>query len=94
MEYCEHGSLKDYLLGGHVQSETARLAMATDCALGLAYFARRNFVHRDVAARNVLVTSLRQCKISGESRVGIAHGKKAFALSLPPPFPVRWMRHV
>ncbi len=41
-----------------------RLLLAGDCADGLAYLARRDFVHRDIAARNVLVSSDRRAKIA------------------------------
>ena len=44
--------------------ELFRIRVAGDCAEGLAYLSSRGFVHRDVAARNVLVSSDRRGKIS------------------------------
>lgn len=63
IEFCELGSLQDYLLKRPV-SEAARVAFALDCASGLAYLASRSFVHRDVAARNVLISSDGRAKVS------------------------------
>jgi serine/threonine protein kinase len=63
IEYCEHGALNRYL-ETHELSVTEKYRMAADCAEGLAYLASMNFVHRDVAARNVLVSSERRGKIS------------------------------
>jgi serine/threonine protein kinase len=45
-------------------SYTEQLQLACDCAEGLAYLASRKFVHRDVAARNVLLGSEKRAKIS------------------------------
>jgi serine/threonine protein kinase len=63
IEFCELGSLQDYLLKRPV-SEEARVAFALDCASGLAYLATRSYVHRDVAARNVLISSDGRAKVS------------------------------
>ncbi len=41
-----------------------KLLMAGDCAEGLAYLAKRGVVHRDIAARNILVSSERRGKIA------------------------------
>jgi hypothetical protein len=63
LEYCEHGSLSSYLDKTQLDVDTKRM-IALDCAEGLAYLASKNFVHRDVAARNVLIDSERHAKIS------------------------------
>lgn len=66
MEYCEHGTL-----GGFVADKddralpmSMRLSFCADTACGLAYLEARRIVHRDVAARNVLLDSALQCKVS------------------------------
>ena len=61
----EHGSLHACLRqegDAIVQSEKIRLAI--EIASGLEYLASRGFVHRDVAARNILVNSEFKAKIS------------------------------
>lgn len=56
MEYCEFGSLQAYLKERDL-SHTDKLTLAHDAAEGLRYLASRNIVHRDIAARNVLLNS-------------------------------------
>ena len=63
LEYCEHGALRNYLQTQEVPLKI-KLQFAGDCAEGLEYLSKHNFVHRDIAARNVLVSSERRCKIS------------------------------
>lgn len=65
VEYCEHGALNTYLARhGLTVSEHQRLVFAGDCAEGLVYLSSKSFIHRDVAARNVLVSSELRAKIS------------------------------
>ena len=88
IEYCEHGSLEGYLRKNDLPALTKHMLTA-DCADGLAYLASCNFVHRDVAARNVLVSTERRAKISDfgmsrETKIDAAYvGKNG-------QFPVRW----
>eukprot|EP00049_Salpingoeca_infusionum_P016497 m.338422 g.338422 ORF g.338422 m.338422 type:complete len:1906 (-) comp16084_c0_seq12:3106-8823(-) len=63
LEYCENGSLIDFLQKMTLRP-AQRLQFARQCASGLAYLSDLKFVHRDIAARNVLVTSDIVCKIS------------------------------
>ncbi len=63
VEYCEHGSLGSYMTKTALD-QVAKYSIALDCAEGLAYLASKNFIHRDVAARNVLIDSERHAKIS------------------------------
>jgi serine/threonine protein kinase len=60
LEYCEHGSLRDLLrtrAGQRHFNLIQRQDMAAQVAAGLCYLHSRLCVHRDVAARNVLVAS-------------------------------------
>ena len=63
VEYMEHGSLKGYLEKNDVPVDQ-RVMWAGDCAEGLAHVHGKGFIHRDVAARNVLLSSEMRCKIS------------------------------
>jgi Leucine-rich repeat (LRR) protein len=69
LEYCEFGSLLMYL-SEHGQSlkEHQRVLIAGDCAEGLTYLTDRGYLHRDIAARNVLVDSEHRAKVCKEVR--------------------------
>ena len=63
--------------------------IAGDCAEGLAYLSSHNFIHRDIAARNVLLSSERRAKIAdfGMSREAIDSN---YYQSKGGQLPVRW----
>lgn len=53
----------------HAQSQVTtpqRVAMVTDAASGLAYLESLGYIHRDVAARNCMVTQHLGVKITGD----------------------------
>ena len=61
----EHGSLHACLRqDGDAIGQSERIRLAIEIANGLEYLASRGFVHRDVAARNILVNSEFKAKIS------------------------------
>lgn len=63
LEFMEYGSLKTYLETNEASLE--QLVMwAGDCCEGLAHVHEKGFIHRDVAARNVLISSEMRCKIA------------------------------
>eukprot|EP00037_Helgoeca_nana_P031582 m.405162 g.405162 ORF g.405162 m.405162 type:complete len:173 (+) comp28426_c0_seq2:401-919(+) len=66
LEYCERGTLLDHVKGSTTDTlTTARLlTYCHDTASGLHYLASRRIVHRDIAARNVLLDSAYTCKVS------------------------------
>eukprot|EP00040_Diaphanoeca_grandis_P037915 m.251362 g.251362 ORF g.251362 m.251362 type:complete len:1293 (-) comp33894_c1_seq2:221-4099(-) len=74
VQYCGKGSLDSVLLNEykpHLQRglfdqnhQHQFLLYAFDIALGLAYIHSKFFVHRDIAARNILVDSNNTCKIA------------------------------
>ena len=64
VEYCSRGSLADHLYGkmagGGLLADDARLlGVAYQAACGVAFLHRQDIVHRDIAARNVLLHSRR-----------------------------------
>eukprot|EP00042_Codosiga_hollandica_P058000 m.869193 g.869193 ORF g.869193 m.869193 type:complete len:2559 (-) comp59742_c0_seq1:183-7859(-) len=88
IEFCEHGALHSYL-SKHDIADSEKYQLAADCAEGLAFLASLNFVHRDVAARNVLLSSEHRAKISdfGMSREVIDAN---YYQSKGGQLPVRW----
>jgi serine/threonine protein kinase len=70
--FCEHGALLSWLATNGSQSSRRTLyTMALDVSNGMSYLESLGIVHRDMAARNVLVSSDLSCKVSdfGLSRV-------------------------
>ena len=90
IEYCEHGALSSYLKQANLKRRE-KYALSTDCAEGLAYLGKRGFVHRDIAARNVLVSSDRRAKISDFGLSREVHGASAYyRMKSKGELPVRW----
>ena len=71
VEFCERGSLLDYLHSHHPLPDGARLRVALDVASGMDYLHRCNIVHRDLKAANLLLTARGECKVAdfGVSRL-------------------------
>ncbi|EGD82080.1 TK/RTKC protein kinase [Salpingoeca rosetta] len=63
LEYMENGSLKGYL-ESHDTPAHRKIQFIADCASGLAHIHSKGFIHRDVAARNVLISSDISAKIA------------------------------
>ena len=64
-ELMKHGSLRDYLRGdGHSLKLLQLLDMGTQVVTGMAYLEKNNYVHRGLAARNVLVGENLACKVA------------------------------
>ncbi|EDQ85118.1 uncharacterized protein MONBRDRAFT_29610 [Monosiga brevicollis MX1] len=89
MEYCEHGSLQSFLRDNDTAPQQ-RLQMALDAAMGLAYLAGRGVVHRDVAARNVLLSSELRGKIADLGLTRQAEADSEYYTSKGGAVPVRW----
>lgn len=67
VEFAENGSLLGFLrqrVGRNSLTEEAKLMICEDVARGMAYLASVKLVHRDLACRNVLVSSDFTCKVS------------------------------
>ncbi|GBP20609.1 Insulin-like growth factor 1 receptor [Eumeta japonica] len=104
MEFMLYGDLKNYLLArrhlaGGVGGEGAadevsprRLTtMARDAARGLAYLADLKYVHRDIAARNCLVSATRGIKLADFGMARRVCETDYYRFSRRGPLPVRWM---
>eukprot|EP00037_Helgoeca_nana_P029899 m.363711 g.363711 ORF g.363711 m.363711 type:complete len:747 (+) comp28070_c0_seq12:2867-5107(+) len=66
LEFCEYGTLLDHVQGSDPEyvDTSMLLTYCHDVAIGFHYLSSRKIVHRDVAARNVLLDSAQTCKIS------------------------------
>ena len=71
-ELMKHGSLLEYLRGdGHSVKLPQLLDMGAQVATGMAFLEEKNYVHQDLAARNVLVSENLICKVEVISMVRI-----------------------
>lgn len=102
MEFMLYGDLKNYLLarrhlacGGEDADEqvSARrlTAAALDVARALAYLAQLRYVHRDVAARNCLVSARRVVKLADFGMTRLVFENDYYRFSRKGMLPVRWM---
>ena len=66
LEFCSKGSLKAHCdnAAADSMSVSERLTYCAQVLQGLQYISTRRIVHRDVAARNVLLDSTMVCKVS------------------------------
>lgn len=101
MEFMLYGDLKNYLLArrhlaagaaGEAEVSAARLtSMALDAARGLSYLAQLRYVHRDVAARNCLVSAHRVVKLADFGMTRLVFENDYYRFSRKGMLPVRWM---
>ncbi|KAG6457919.1 hypothetical protein O3G_MSEX010563 [Manduca sexta] len=104
MEFMLYGDLKNYLLarrhlasgggsgGAGDEVSAARLtAMALDVARALSYLAQLRYVHRDVAARNCLVSATRVVKLADFGMTRLVFENDYYRFSRKGMLPVRWM---
>ena len=68
VSYCEHGDIKSVLAraaaDGTPWSEARKLQMCQEIACGMAHLTQCHIIHRDLASRNVLLTSSNSCKVA------------------------------
>lgn len=65
LEYMKHGCLTEYLQGeGQSLKFPQLIKMASQIASGMSYLEQHNTVHRDLAAKNVLVKENLVCKVA------------------------------
>jgi len=94
VEFCANGTLMSALYGNGARADwtlDALLRIAHGAACGLAHLHRQEFVHRDVAARNVLLTRADEPKLGdfGMARV-VAEGQYE-QLTATNVGPLKWM---
>lgn len=89
-ELMKHGSLLRYLRNdGRSLRAPKLMAMATDVAEAGAYLEDRGYIHRDIAARNVLVGENLICKLSNFHSARKVHGD-FHEVPRNEKFPIKW----
>ena len=90
MEVMKHGRLVDYLQK-HNMKTPQLIDMAAQVACGMAYLGSQHYIHRDLIARNILVTEGNIVKIAnfGMARV-IETGSAEYIGNGIEKFPVKW----
>lgn len=64
-EMTKHGNLLDYLRGDGRSLELPQLLdMMVQIATGMAYLGERNYIHQDLAARNIMLADGLVCKVA------------------------------
>ncbi|OWF48337.1 inactive tyrosine-protein kinase 7-like [Mizuhopecten yessoensis] len=100
-EYCDWGDLKQYLLATRSDnglrinrvpplSTGQKLNMCHQVALALEHLSNHRFVHRDVASRNVMLTSNLSLKLSSMSMCRDAYASEYYNIHQNL-IPLRWL---
>jgi serine/threonine protein kinase len=89
MEYCEKGSLLKFLQSSEADELVFDdlLQMAVTTASTVAHLHENNIIHRDIAARNFLMTDLRHVKMGD---FGMSKTEHIYYADSDSPMPVRW----
>ena len=93
VSYCEHGDvaavLKRAAADGMPWSLTRKLRMCQEVACGMSHLGQCHVIHRDLASRNVLLTSGNTCKVAdfGLSRFTAS---EYYYRAQAGTFPVKW----
>eukprot|EP00035_Acanthoeca_spectabilis_P002076 m.84916 g.84916 ORF g.84916 m.84916 type:complete len:332 (-) comp11334_c1_seq1:49-1044(-) len=98
LTYCEHGDLLRFVTDAKATelNTSMLLTFCADVAAGMSYLSSRRIVHRDIAARNVLLNSQLKCLVSdfgmstalGEDND--AYGYAAQYIRNAGELPIRW----
>ncbi|XP_078313477.1 inactive tyrosine-protein kinase 7-like isoform X2 [Crassostrea virginica] len=102
LEYCDWGDLKQFLLAtrGHINGRpfpsrvppltlAQKLTMYNQIALGMEHLSNHRFIHKDLAARNILLTSRMELKISSLSMCRDVYAGEYYFQN-PSFLPLRW----
>ena len=90
MELMKHGSLLEYLRGDGRSLKLPQLIdMGAQVAAGMAYFEFNNYIHRDLAARHILVSENLICKVSNFDLARVLH-RDFCRVRAGTKFPIKW----
>jgi len=94
IEFCELGDLRNYILKKKEREVdlSLKLSWSLQLASALAYLEDVNYVHRDVAARNILLLNEKTIKLSdfGLSR-GMFEESHEYTAAHRTKLPIKWM---
>ena len=90
-ELLEHGSLLIYLRGhgAHLLKLPQLLDIGAQVASGMAYLEEKGYVHRELSARNILVSENLSCKVKSISMARIL-SEDVYEAHTGEKFPVKW----
>ncbi|XP_057288239.1 tyrosine-protein kinase HCK isoform X2 [Pezoporus wallicus] len=90
-EFMEKGSLLDFLKSseGHRQPLPKLIDFSAQIAEGMAYIEKRNYIHRDLRAANVLVSAALLCKIADFGLARVIEDDEYTARE-GAKFPIKW----
>ena len=89
-EFMEHGSLLEYLRGDGQSLKLPQLIeMGVQVAAGMAYLEEKNCIHRELAARNILVAENLICKVADFSSAHVI-SKDVYKVPTGTKFPIKW----
>ncbi|XP_066917660.1 receptor tyrosine-protein kinase erbB-4-like isoform X2 [Clytia hemisphaerica] len=91
-EFAPYGSLLDRLRSKEISCVATLSQFAAQISSGMVYLHSRNLVHRDLSARNILVTGKKQVKISdfGLSKV-LNDTQTEWVMDSSESLPMRWL---
>ena len=89
-ELMKHGSLLEYLRGEGRSLKLPQLVdMSAQVAAGMAYLEEQNYIHQDLAARNILVGEHLICKVADFGLVRVID-EDIYEAHTGAKFPIKW----
>ncbi|NXE14413.1 HCK kinase, partial [Lophotis ruficrista] len=90
-EFMEKGSLLDFLKSedGHKQPLPRLIDFSAQIAEGMAFIEKRNYIHRDLRAANILVSAVLACKIADFGLARVIEDNEYTARE-GAKFPIKW----
>ena len=90
-ELMKHGNLLQYLRGEGRATELPQLIeMASQVAAGMAYLEEQNVIHRDLRARNILVSEGLICKVGNFEMAVVDKGIRFYVDPCREKFAIKW----
>ena len=93
-QYCAHGSLWDFLIKRRQQVDwRTKIRMLRDTASGISHLHAQNIIHRDIAARNVLVDEQLNCYVTDFGMARVKEICRSYGKTKSTIGPVKWYVH-
>lgn len=92
MELAPYGELRSYLQHYRLQTDSEKLVTYIfQLCKALSYLESRNFVHRDVAARNILVSDINTIKLADFGLSRSIEDQHSYYKASKGKLPIKWM---